>query len=77
MIERYSRPRMKAVWSDENKYGKWMQVELAVCEAWTEAGVIPPEDMEALRRARYNHSPHGGDIRKDASRRDRLPTVGD
>ena len=56
MIERYSRPRMKAVWSDENKYGKWMQVELAVCEAWTEAGVIPLEDMEALRGARYNHS---------------------
>ena len=56
MIERYSRPRMKAVWSDENKYGKWMQVELAVCEAWTEAGVIPLEDMQALRRARYNHA---------------------
>ncbi len=56
MIDRYSRPRMKAVWSDENKYGKWLQVELAVCEAWTEAGVIPSEDMEALRHARYNHS---------------------
>ncbi len=51
MIDRYSRPRMKQVWSDENKYQKWLQVELAVCEAWTEEGVIPPEDMEKLRHA--------------------------
>ena len=55
MIDRYSRPRMKQVWSDENKYGKWLQVELTVCEAWAEEGVIPWEDMELLRRARYNH----------------------
>jgi adenylosuccinate lyase len=55
MIDRYSRPRMKQVWSDENKYSKWLQVELAVCEAWTEAGVIPLEDMEKLRGATYNH----------------------
>ena len=46
---------MKRVWSDENKYQKWLQVELAVCEAWTEDGVIPPEDMELLRGAKYNH----------------------
>ena len=55
MIDRYSRPAMKRVWSDENKYQKWLQVELAVCEAWTEEGVIPREDMERLRRARHNH----------------------
>ncbi len=54
MIERYSRPAMKRVWSDENKYSKWLQVELAVCEAWAEEGVIPQEDMEKLRHARYN-----------------------
>lgn len=54
MIDRYSRPAMKRVWSDENKYQKWLQVELAVCEAWTEEGVIPREDMERLRPARYN-----------------------
>ncbi len=54
MIERYSRPRMKRVWSDENKYDKWLLVELAVCEAWTDEGVIPPEDMAKLRRATYN-----------------------
>ena len=54
MIERYSRPKMKAVWSDENKYDKWLMVELAACEAWAEEGVIPAEDMVKLRRASYN-----------------------
>ena len=54
MIDRYSRPAMKRVWSDENKYGKWLQVELAVCEAWTKEGVIPSEDMERLRQAKFN-----------------------
>ncbi len=54
MIERYSRPRMKRVWSDENKYDKWLLVELAVCEAWAEEGTIPREDMARLRKARYN-----------------------
>ena len=54
MIERYARPRMKQVWSDENKYDKWLLIELAVCEAWTEAGVIPEEDMEKLRVATYD-----------------------
>ncbi len=55
MIDRYSRTAMKRVWSDENKYAKWLQVELAVCEAWTEEGVIPPADMKELRQARYDH----------------------
>ncbi len=55
MIERYSRPRMKAVWSEENKYDKWLQVELAVCEAWADKGVIPSQDMEKLRSASHNY----------------------
>ena len=55
MIDRYSRPGMKRVWSDENKYGKWLQVELSVCEAWAEEGVIPWTDMEKLRSAKYDH----------------------
>ena len=54
MIDRYARPRMKQVWSDENKYDKWLLIELAVCEAWTQAGVIPEEDMEKLRVATYD-----------------------
>jgi adenylosuccinate lyase len=56
VIDRYSRPAMKQVWSDQNKYQKWLQVELAVCEAWTEEGVIPQEDMIRLRGAAYDHA---------------------
>jgi len=54
MIERYSRPRMKRVWSDENKFAKWLQVEIAVCEAWAETGVIPREDLSKIKLARVN-----------------------
>lgn len=54
MIERYSRPKMKAVWSDENKYDKWLSVQMAVAESWAEDGVIPAEDMAKLRNATYN-----------------------
>ena len=45
---------MKQVWSEESKSDKWLQVELAVCEAWAEDGVIPQEDMAKLRSARHN-----------------------
>ncbi len=55
MIDRYSRPAMKQVWSDENKYQKWLDVELAVSEAWAEEGVIPQSDMTLLRSATYNY----------------------
>src|SRR5579875_3714290 len=54
MIERYSRPEMATLWSDETKYDAWLQVEMAVCEAWAEIGVIPAESLPALRRARYD-----------------------
>src|ERR1700730_9691557 len=42
---------MGRVWSDEHRMELWLEVELAVCEAWTEAGVIPEEDMAAIRGA--------------------------
>ncbi len=54
MIDRYARPAMKKVWSEESKNDKWLQVELAVCEAWTEEGHVPQEDMAKLREARYD-----------------------
>jgi len=56
LIERYSLPEMKQIWSDENKYQLWLDVELAACEAWTGAGVVPESDMILLRNAQYNHS---------------------
>jgi len=48
MIERYSRNEMALIWSDENRYNTWLQVELAACEAWCHLGVIPRHDMEQL-----------------------------
>jgi len=54
MIERYSRPRMKRVWSDENKFAKWLEVEIAVCEAWAELGVIPQDALAKIKQARVN-----------------------
>jgi len=52
MIERYSRPEMKRVWSDETKFDRWLQVEIAVCQAWAELGVIPTEAMPRIECAR-------------------------
>jgi adenylosuccinate lyase len=43
---------MGAIWTDEAKIQQWLAVELAVCEAWTRRGRIPPEAMEAIRAAR-------------------------
>jgi len=54
MIERYSRPEMKKVWSDESKFDKWLKVEIAVCEAWAELGVIPREAMSKIKLAQCN-----------------------
>jgi adenylosuccinate lyase len=41
---------MRAIWTEENKFRAWLEVELLACEAWAELGVIPKEDAEALRR---------------------------
>ncbi|MBO7747949.1 adenylosuccinate lyase [Paenibacillus sp. MWE-103] len=49
MLQRYSRPEMRAIWTEENKFKAWLEVELCACEAWVELGVIPREDVEALR----------------------------
>ncbi|KAA6447651.1 adenylosuccinate lyase [Bacillus swezeyi] len=49
MIERYSRPEMAAIWTDENRFQAWLEVEILACEAWAELGVIPKEDVKVLR----------------------------
>jgi adenylosuccinate lyase len=55
MIERYTRPEMGAIWTDENKFRKWLQVELAVCEVQAERGRIPKESFERIReRAKFD-----------------------
>jgi len=54
MIERYSRPAMKAVWSEENKFNKWLEVEIASCEAWAQLGVVPRAAIPKIKLARVN-----------------------
>ncbi len=54
MIERYSRPEMKKVWSDENKFNKWLAVEVAVVEAWAKLGRVPEEALPKIRNAKPN-----------------------
>lgn len=49
MIARYTLPEMGAIWSPENKFQKWLDVEIAVCEVHAEDGIIPPEDLENIK----------------------------
>jgi len=48
MIERYSRPEMSAIWSQENRYLSWLEVEIVVCVAWNQQGVIPDQDLQNI-----------------------------
>lgn len=50
MIERYTRPEMGAIWTDENRYNAWLEVEILSCEAWAELGEIPKEDVALIRK---------------------------
>jgi len=49
MIQRYTRPQMGAIWSDENKYRIWLDIELLACEAQEQLGVIPTGTSAAIR----------------------------
>ena len=50
MLERYTRPEMGKIWSDENKYAAWLKVEIAATNAWCEAGEVPKEDAEKIAK---------------------------
>jgi adenylosuccinate lyase len=50
MIERYTRPEMGRIWSEENKYRQWLEVELASTEALAEMGSVPREAAQLLRK---------------------------
>src|SRR5215813_10874604 len=50
MISRYTLPEMGAIWTEENKFQKWLDVEIAVCEVHAEMGVIPRDAVEQIRR---------------------------
>ena len=49
MIERYTLPEMGEIWSQQNKFQKWLDVEIAVCEVHAEDGVIPQDALEQIK----------------------------
>jgi len=51
LISRYTRPAMGAVWSDERKFQRWLDVEIAAMAAWADLGVVPEAAVEAVRGA--------------------------
>src|SRR5262250_126087 len=55
MIDRYTLPEMGALWSEQNKFQKWLDVEIAVCEVHAEMGTIPLDALEQIKaRARFS-----------------------
>ncbi len=50
MIERYTLPEMGALWTEQNKFQKWLEVEVAVCEVHAEMGTIPKEAVEEIKK---------------------------
>ncbi|BDR56698.1 adenylosuccinate lyase [Xylocopilactobacillus apis] len=50
MLERYSRPEMEKIWSKQNQYQSWLEVEIAVDEAWAKLGEIPQEDVDKIKK---------------------------
>ena len=55
MIPRYSRPEMAKIWEPENKFQKWLDVEIAACEAWAKLGEIPKKGLDVIKKkAKFN-----------------------
>lgn len=48
MIPRYETPEIKKIWTDQNRFGRWLDVELAATRAWHEEGVVPDEDYKNI-----------------------------
>jgi adenylosuccinate lyase len=57
VIERYSRPAMARVWSDERKLEAWLEVELAAVDGWAELGIVPRAAAETIREGARTPSP--------------------
>src|SRR5215471_5162468 len=49
MIPRYTLPEMGAIWTEENRFRKWLDVEIAVCEVHAEMGTIPAEAVQVIK----------------------------
>ena len=53
MIERYSPPAMRAVWSDQHRYELWLRIEILACEAWASLGRIPESALPKIRKGTF------------------------
>jgi len=49
MIPRYTRPEMGKIWEDENRYSKWLEVEIAACEAMAKEGLVPAQALKNIK----------------------------
>jgi len=54
LIERYTPPAMRAVWSDEHKYELWLRIEVLACEAWASLGRIPESALPKIRKGTFD-----------------------
>lgn len=52
MIDRYTSAQMRALWSEENKFKRWLEIEIIVCQAWAEAGKIPKSALRSIERVK-------------------------
>ena len=52
MIDRYARDIMKKIWSPENRFQKWLEIEIAACEALCTLGLVPERRLKTLKRRR-------------------------
>jgi len=55
MIERYTLPKMGKIWEPQNRFAKWLQVEILVCEAMAKEGMIPEKSLDTIKKkARFS-----------------------
>ncbi|MEA2629710.1 MAG: adenylosuccinate lyase, partial [Chloroflexota bacterium] len=54
LIERYSPPAIRAVWSDQHRFELWLRIEILACEAWATLGRIPPSALPKIRKATFD-----------------------
>src|SRR5438045_8815916 len=53
LIERYSPPAMRAVWSEQHKFELWLRIEILACEAWASLGRIPESALPKIRQGTF------------------------
>ncbi|MFH1683926.1 MAG: lyase family protein, partial [Candidatus Margulisiibacteriota bacterium] len=50
MIDRYTLPKMREIWSEEHKFNTWLEIEIAACEAWAKLGKIPQSSVKKIKK---------------------------